>query len=327
MNENDRHLGRLEKVENRDVWKSESADFTPWLAEEQNLKLLAETIGIELELEAKEKNVGPFRADILCKNTFNEEWVLIENQLERTDHVHLGQLLTYAAGLQAVTIVWIAQNFTEEHRAALDWLNNMTNEHVNFFGLEIEVWRIGDSLKAPKFNVVSKPNDWNKTVAAGAQEISKNSLTPAKILQLEFWTAFRAFSDGRTKNLSLTKALPQHWMNIAIGKGGVKMAAIASLWDSISQSYDSNELRVELNLENNESKEYFQVLENEKNEIEAEIGQPTYWHNPVNARSCRIYVQKSVNLEDRDDWPAQHQWLLDNLELFYKVFAARVKSL
>ena len=126
-------LGRLERVELRRIWSSESSDFTPWLAREDNLRLLGETVGIELELEAQEKTVGPFRADILCKDTATDSWVLIENQLERTDHSHLGQLLTYAAGLSAVTVVWVAERFTEEHRAALDWLNERTAERINFF--------------------------------------------------------------------------------------------------------------------------------------------------------------------------------------------------
>ena len=129
-------LGRLQKVELHDVWVSESAGFKPWLAQPENMKLLGETIGIDLECEAQEKEVGPFRADILCKDTANDNWVLIENQLERTDHTHLGQLLTYAAGLEAVIIVWIAERFTEEHRATLDWLNERTDEKINCFGLE-----------------------------------------------------------------------------------------------------------------------------------------------------------------------------------------------
>src|SRR5438132_14411087 len=170
-------LGRLKKVDLREVFSSEAGDFTPWLAQEENLSLLGETIGIDLELEAQEKDVGPFRADILCKDTATESWVLVENQLERTDHTHLGQLLTYAAGLQAVTIVWIAPRFTDEHRATLDWLNEITDDRFNFFGLEIELWRIGTSPVAPKFNVVSQPNDWSKTVAAGAAQVEKESLT------------------------------------------------------------------------------------------------------------------------------------------------------
>jgi hypothetical protein len=151
-------LGRLEKVDLRDIWTTEATDFTPWLARQENLAVLGETLGIELELEAQERAVGPFRADILCKDIGTDRWVLIENQLERTDHVHLGQLLTYASGLEAVTIIWIAARFTEEHRSTLDWLNRITDESFRFFGLEVELWRIGTSAAAPKFNIVSKPS-------------------------------------------------------------------------------------------------------------------------------------------------------------------------
>lgn len=187
------NLGRLQKVDLREAWTSESSDFTPWLAQEENLKLLGETIGIELELESQETEVGPFRADILCKDTATNDWVLIENQLERTDHSHLGQLLTYAAGLNAVTIVWIAERFTEEHRAALDWLNERTDEKINLFGLEIELWRIANSPIAPKFNIISQPNDWSRTVQqAAAGEVSEH-----KQLQLRFWTAFREYMESK----------------------------------------------------------------------------------------------------------------------------------
>ena len=146
-------------------------DFTPWLAMEENLALLGESLGIALELDSVEKSVGPFSADILCRDPINDHWVLIENQLEQTDHTHLGQIITYAAGLDAVTIVWIASRFVEQHRAALDWLNEITAEGTNFFGLEIELWRIGDGTQlAPKFNVVSKPNAWSKQVPRGPRE-------------------------------------------------------------------------------------------------------------------------------------------------------------
>ena len=135
----------------------------PWLARKENLDILGQTLVIDLELEAQERPVGPFRADILCKDIGSDRWVLIENQLERTDHNHLGQLLTYASGLEAVTIVWIAAHFTEEHRSTLDWLNRITDGSFRFFGLEVELWRIGDSPPAPKFNIVSKPNDWSQS--------------------------------------------------------------------------------------------------------------------------------------------------------------------
>jgi len=143
-------LGRLQRIDLREVWSSESSGFTPWLAESENLNLLGDTVGIELEFEAREKDVGNFRADILCKDSLSGDCVLIENQLEKTDHTHLGQLLTYATGLEAKTIIWVAEKFTEEHRAVLDWLNEIADGRCNFFGLEIELWQIGDSPHAPR---------------------------------------------------------------------------------------------------------------------------------------------------------------------------------
>jgi hypothetical protein len=198
-------LGRLPKAELREAWSSEASDFTPWLAQEENLSLLGEAIGIELELDSQEKEVGPFRADILCKDTATGNWVLIENQLERTDHSHLGQLLTYAAGLNAVTVVWIAAHFTEEHRATLDWLNERTDEKINLFGLEVELWRIGDSPIAPKFNIISQPNNWSRTVqqaAAGSGEVSAH-----KQLQLGYLDGIPAVHGVAGKCCSVPEAI------------------------------------------------------------------------------------------------------------------------
>ena len=155
--------------------------------QEENISLLGDTIGMELEVEAREKSIGPFKADILCKDTSDDHFVLIENQLERTNHTHLGQLMTYASGLHAVTIVWIANRFTDEHRSALDWLNEITADDYKFFGLEIELWRIGDSPFAPKFNIIAKPNDWSSTISRATQSITSGELTETKRLQLDYW--------------------------------------------------------------------------------------------------------------------------------------------
>ena len=162
-------LGRLESVSLRDYWVKEDTEFTPWLAESENLEHLSETIGMELELIETETKVGPYRADLLCRDANTDAYVLIENQLEQTDHLHLGQLMTYAAGLDTVNIIWVAQKFNEEHRATLDWLNRITIEGFHFFGIEIELWKIGESAPAPKFNIIAKPNEWSKSVKTKKQ--------------------------------------------------------------------------------------------------------------------------------------------------------------
>ena len=322
-------LSLLKQVDDlRTAWPREADDFTPWLAKEDNLKLLGSTIGLDgLELEAQEKNVGPFRADILCKETANDSWVLIENQLGRTDHKHLGQLLTYAAGLKATTIVWIAKHFTEEYRAAMDWLNDITGPEFNFFGLEIELWQIGDSPLAPKLNIACKPNDWSKSVAQGTKDVQSEPLTEAKQLQLEFWTAFREYVEEKQTSITPTKPLPQHWMNIAIGRTGIKLTAIASLWDSASESYNAHELRAELVLSDTHAKSYYAQLASEKAAIEKEFGELLTWHNPPQNQTCRIYVRTTADLNKRQMWPEQHEWLLLKLEALRKVFASRVRQL
>lgn len=174
-------LAFLEKVDVRLAWENESLDFIPWLAD--NLDLLSDAIGISLELEVTEKPVGVFNADILAKDIDTNSWVVIESQLERTDHSHLGQIITYASGLKAVTIVWIATAFMEEHRAAIDWLNEITDTSVKFFALELELWKIGDSPYAPKLNVVAKPNDWQKANVnyARAVNVSRQTRQTRKI--------------------------------------------------------------------------------------------------------------------------------------------------
>lgn len=317
-------LGRLQKVELREAWNSESGDFTPWLAKEDNLSLLGEAIGIELELESQEKEVGPFRADILCKDTASDNWVLIENQLERTDHIHLGQLLTYAAGLHAVTIVWIAQRFTAEHRAALDWLNEKTDDKINFFGLEIELWRIGDSPIAPKFNIISQPNDWSRAVQKAAS--GDGEVSPHKQLQLKFWTAFKQYMEDKGSFVRCQKPLPQHWTNHAIGRSGVHLDSIVSLWNS-ETGMKGPEIRAELYLNGPNAKQEFYALEKQKDSIERDLGFPLTWHNPENKAACRLYVRKSYDFLDESLWLEQFEWLRTKLETMHKVFAPIVRRI
>ncbi|MBI2857118.1 MAG: DUF4268 domain-containing protein [Chloroflexi bacterium] len=317
-------LGRLEKVGLREAWSSESSDFTPWLAQEDNLRLLGEAIGMELELESQEREVGPFRADILCKEVTTDNWVLVENQLARTDHTHLGQLLTYAAGLNAVTIVWIAERFTEEHRATLDWLNERTDDTVNLFGLEIELWRIGDSPIAPKFSIISQPNDWARTVqqaAAGSGELSAH-----KQLQLRFWTAFKQHMEVRTSPVRCQKPLPQHWTNHALGRSGVHLTSIVSLWNSVTNA-KGPEIRAELYLDGPNAKQEFAALQKQKGAVEEALGFTLTWHNPENKAMCRLYARQDADFLNEALWPQHFEWLQQRLETMHRVFGPIVKGL
>ena len=153
---NDIQLATIDKVDLRGVWENEAADFTPWLGE--NLTALGEALGLDLELKGQEAPVGGFSLDVLAHEPNTNRPVIIENQLETTDHDHLGKLITYASGYDANVVVWITREFKDEHRQALDWLNQRSGEDTEFFGVVIEVWKIDDSRPAPHFRVVSAPN-------------------------------------------------------------------------------------------------------------------------------------------------------------------------
>lgn len=312
-------LGRLRIEDLRTIWKSESTDFTPWLARDENIELLSEAIGIELEVEGTEKDVGPFKADILCKDTVNGHWVLIENQLEKTDHTHLGQLLTYASGLNAVTIVWIAQRFTDEHRATLDWLNEITDDRFDFFGIEVELWRINDSLAAPHFKVVSQPNDWTKSVSRGAASVQSENLTDAKKLQLEYWTAFREYLLENSKIIRPQKALPQYWTNFAIGRNYFHMSAFVNTRD--------NFVGLALVLSGLNSKPHYHLLHEQKTEIETELGEQLEWEEKPEKKESWIVIRHKCDPWAKQTWPDQHNWLKEKLEGYYRVFAKRIKAL
>ena len=310
-------LGSLKKVDVRHIWQTEAQHFTPWLA--QNLDILAETLDMELEIEAQEKNVGPFRADILCRDTLDKSWVLIENQLERTDHLHLGQLLTYASGLKAVTIIWVSTHFTEEHRSALDWLNNITDDQFKFFGLEVELWQIGDSPVAPKFNIVSKPNDWSRSVGQAARQIETGTLTDIKAAQLEFWTQL-AEKLKENSHIRPQKPMPQHWAVFRIGRSGFHISGLHNTRDKC--------IGVELYIDHQNAKDFYNQLYAQKNDIEAEIGHELIWKELPNKSASRIILYlRDVDPMDRSRWDEYQDWLIKYIEAFDRAFRNRIRNL
>lgn len=291
-------LGKLERVELRDVWKHEALHFTPWLASPDNLAALSLELGLDLELVGQEVSVGPYAADIVCKDTLTGIKVLIENQLEKTDHSHLGQILTYAAGLEARTVVWVAARFTDEHRAAIDWLNEITHEDWQFFGLEIELWRIGDSPAAPKFNMICRPNDWSRAVREEAAKAEGSS--PRQVLQLRFWSAFRDFMVERGQRAP--KPSSQSWQSFSVGRTGFALEAVIR----------RAELAVRLYIicEDLPPKAVFRYLEARKEQIHAALGFPLDWQElPERKGSVALVVRPQCPLDEESRWAEYHDWL------------------
>ena len=309
-------LGKLQPVAVRDYWQDEARDFTPWLAQEDNLQLLGDTIGIGLELSATEARVGAFKADILAKEVGTEDFVIVENQLERTNHDHFGKLLTYAAGLNAKTIVWVCSEMTDEHRQALDWLNEITGDAFAFFGLEVELWRIGESEPAPKFNLVCQPNEWTKSLGPRGEAPEP---TETKLLQFEFWRALVEAARKRGTTLSLRKPRPQHWYSLAVGRSRFHL--------SLTVHTKLRRVGCELYIRHQESKRAFAQLAAEREGIERELGGLLQWQELPLRHDCRIIQTRDGDVNDRQSWAELHGWLLERAEAFYRVFSPKVRAL
>ena len=209
------NLGQLTEIKDlREVWPHEALDFTPWLAEDDNLAMLADAVGLDITLDETESKVGDFNVDIYATETGTERRIIIENQLEDTNHDHLGKLITYASGKGADIVIWIVKRAREEHRAAIEWLNNHTDENISFFLIEIKLYKIGNSDPAVKFEIIEKPNNWTKEVK------KQTSSDPAKQFRLEYWTAFNDYAFTKSvfsKNFKKRKPGTDHWMTLSLG--------------------------------------------------------------------------------------------------------------
>ena len=304
-------FGRLESEKVRDHFKDEAQDFTPWLAEEENLALLGETIGADLTFVGREYRIGPFRADIVAKDG-EDNLVVIENQLEATDHRHLGQLLVYAADREAKTVVWIARTVMDEYRKVIDWLNEETSTH--FWALEIELWRIGASDVAPKFNIVCEPNELTKPAgAAESPELSAN-----KLLQQEFWTAMNEYFEQHGSPFNARKPRPQHWHPLPIGTSRAHITLTALVGKS-------GRVGCELYIRDAQADAIYEALEQQKAEVEQQLGE-LEWQPLPDKKASRVAQYKDANIEDRESWPQLFAWLKDTAEKFKATFADRVRQ-
>ena len=311
------NLGKLQRVALREAWQHEASDFTPWLADPDNLNLLADSLGVgELVPVATEQWVGEFKLDILC--TDGEDRVVIENQLEKTNHSHLGQILAYAAGVDAKKVVWIAEGFRSEHAAALQFLNENTTDDLSFFGVEVELWRIGESALAPKFEIVVRPNDWTKTGREQARAAS--AATPAKQLQQKFWMALVEHLKERAPVIRPQKPRPQHWLNNSIGRAGFALNPTANTREE--------RLGVELYLSNLEAKQHFRNLIAEREKIEAALGFELDWQELPDATACRIASWYSdASIEDESRWSEYLGWVAERMVKMDGVLRPIVKAL
>ena len=286
------NIGILIEVDVRELWKHEQYDFSNWLARPANLEYLNEILGLTLVDVDKEVYVGPYRCDLVAKDETSGITVIIENQLEGTNHDHLGKIITYASGLDAKVMVWIVREAKEEHRAAIEWLNNNTAGDINFFLIEIHAYRIGDSDPAPKFEVVEKPNDFAKRskTKGGDDEISKRQSE-----RLAFWEEFNRIVVQRGKPFNVRKATTDHWYHVAIGTSEAYVGISLANKDGI----------IDVGLYIRDNKELFDRLFQQKDEIEQLLGFPIIWERQDNNKDSRIkYTIEGLNSDDHSNYEA-----------------------
>lgn len=301
-------LGRLEEVDVRKLWSHEQYDFSNWLAKEENIDLLNEALGLTLVDIEKEVFVGSYRCDIVANDETTGERIIIENQLEQSNHDHWGKVITYASGLDAKVIVWIVKEAREEHRSAVEWLNNNTNKDINFFLIEIHAYKIGDSLYAPKFEIVEKPNDFIKT---GKTQSGSGDLNKSQSERLIFWTRFNEIIAERGKPFNIRKASTDHWYDIAIGTSAAHIG--------ITLVNKENCIGVELYI--NDDKQIFDNLYQEKEKIEKELGLSLDWQRLDGKKASRImYRIPGLDFDNHSNYDELMNEIIDKAVAFSTTF-------
>ena len=283
-------IGKLEEVDIRELWKHEQYDFSEWLSKKENIENLNDILGLTLVDISKETYVGSYRCDLFAKDETTGIKVIIENQLEMSNHDHLGKIITYASGLDAKVVAWIVKEAREEHRSAIEWLNNNTNSNINFFLIEIHAYKIGNSDNAPMFQVIEQPNDFiknNKSIN------SNDTMNKSQSQRLEFWNQFNNVLFERCKPFNVRKATTDHWYNVAIGTSDAHIDITLVNKDSV--------IGVELYITDN--KEFFDKLYQRKDEIENDLGFKLDWRRLNNSKASRIVTFiKGLNFDDHSNY-------------------------
>ena len=311
---NDGQIGKLISVDPRTIWPDESRDFTPWVAE--NIDLLGEKLGLDLELEDTETTVGDFFADITATETGRTAKVVVENQLATTDHTHLGQLLTYASGQDADIVIWVTTEFRDEHRQALDWLNQRTDDSLEFYGVMVNLRRIGDSLPAPEFRPVVSPNslqkESRKIVSSGSSHKEK----------------YRAFFQVLTDELrekhqftKVTKAQPRHSCWFQSGHSKIGYCAVFG-------PKSRSRVEVYLGRQRDFNKRLFDALFERRDEIEGAIGKTLSWERRDQKQSSKIVQNTRGSIDDPEQELAKlREWMVETLLKFNVVFRRHLDEL
>lgn len=304
-------IGKLKRHELRNIWKNEATDFTVWL--EENLEALSEAVGFELNLVKREQKVGSFSADILAEDDSGEK-VVIENQLEKTDHDHLGKIITYVSNLDGKTVIWISSEPRQEHINAINWLNTQTQ--LNFYLVKVEAISVDQSVPAPLFQVICKPDEEIKTAAAASTE-----LTDRGRFNIQFWTEINKKCAEKLPGFTSRKPLKYHYHSMSSGKGGLVFVFLAT------SKYYGIELYIDTPAADL-NEHILRQFEADRTAIEKEFGDVLEFQDIPEKRACRIrYVMADdVDVMELDQDKVQNE-LINKMIKFEKVLKSRFKNI
>ena len=301
-------LGRLVEVPLREIWHHEAIDFSAWLAKEENLSLLSEQLGLNLIDAETERFVGSYRCDIVCRDEMSGQVVLIENQLEPTNHDHLGKIITYASGLNASVVVWIVESAREEHANAIEWLNSHVDASISFFLIEIHAMKIGDSEPAPMFKIVEQPNDFLVEVKKSGGSEKDNQ---RKASRLEFWTKFNEVLVQRGKPFNVRKPSTDHWYDFTIGNSKCHLSLDLVNKDGF----------IRVNMWIPDSKEQYYAFEENKDSIEKSLKHELLWEPLEGKKASRISCKiEGLDFDNHDNYEDLMNAAIDELIEFRKAF-------
>jgi len=307
-------IGKMERVDLRKVWKDEARDFTSWLFD--NIDILGEELNINITPVEKEKNVGSFSADILAESGEGTP-ILIENQLEKTDHNHLGQLLTYVSNLEAKKAIWISKEPRSEHEKAIEWLNELTSD-VDFYLVKIEAFRIGDSAPAPKFTIIAGPTESGKVVGSEKKELAERHKK-----RLKFWEGLLEKSKKRTPLHSNISPSINSWIGTGSGKRGLGFNYV------VTYKHGQIELYIDRGKDSqDENKKIFDELQSHKDEIEKEFGNKLKWERLDDRRASRINKRFDyAGLNDEEKWDKLQDDMVDGMIRLEKSLKKHIRNL
>lgn len=310
-------FGKLEKVDLTELWDGEASDFTLWLSQDENITEIGNMMEMKLEVQTQEPKVDLNQGSILCKDILTNHLVLIGNQLGKTDSTQLGQLIAWAASMKAVTIIWIARAFDKAHWESLNWLNKVTDESITFVGIEVEAYKIGDSLPALSYNFVVKPNNLVKQLK---QPVTSKKLTDIELLELEYWQGLKNFMEENNSFVKLLGTPPRSWFNITHDRGKYFL--------SVAVDSHDNSLSISLILLGEKAKDDFDRLyEIAYANSLVEVNKDLVWYKlQANIRSA-ITLKTYADFTGKSDWPNQFAWFKENLERFDKYFRPKIKQL